>query len=232
MSGNNKSINPNTKAHDKIQQNNTNIKVQHYNTQNMTVDSQNSYQQNTNREPTNNQDDKQTQVMKHNHPIDPGEAQNNYLKLISGTSLEEDQDNSDVYVSKQDLHSESSFEDEEGDVDGSSDDRDYELEMSSEVSDEYASVDSESLHDNENASSDEHANILVESFCSQTLVDVDITDFDNVIDKIHLSPRGRGRGRGRGRNNNRGGRQSTRGRGGRGTYQIPVDNTQEMNLSN
>ncbi|XP_059315605.1 uncharacterized protein LOC132066278 [Lycium ferocissimum] len=90
--------------------------------------------------------------------------------------------------------------------------------MSSEFSDEYASVDSESLHGNENSSSDEHANNLVESFCSQTLVEVDVTEFNNVIDKIHLSPRGRGRGR----SNNRGGRQSTRGRGGRGTYQMPI----------
>ncbi|XP_060211692.1 uncharacterized protein LOC132639246 [Lycium barbarum] len=158
------------------------------------------------------------------YPIDPGDAQHNYLKLISGTSLEEDQESDEIFISKQGHQSESSSEEEEED---SSEDQDYEEEMSTEVSDDYVSVDSESFngedlsdnHDNMNLSSDEHADILTGSFCSQALVDVNVTsEFAKIIDKTHISPRGRGRGR----NNNRGGRQNARERGGRITTQQPV----------
>lgn len=60
-------------------------------------------------------------------PIDPRDVHSNYLKLISGTSLEEDHDGEQVYISKHGQPAESSYDD-----DGSSEDFDYEDEMTME----------------------------------------------------------------------------------------------------
>lgn len=66
--------------------------------------------------------------------------------------------------------------------------------------------------------SDDHADILVDTFCTQSLVDIVVTsELDTIDNKAHLSTRGRGRGRG----NTRGGRKTIRGGGGRhSTHQL------------
>ncbi|KAK4360255.1 hypothetical protein RND71_019207 [Anisodus tanguticus] len=74
--------------------------------------------------------------------------------------------------------------DSSGDEDDSLEDHDYEDEMSSETGDDNASVDSEGIHnedppnnqnDNDKYSSDDHVDFLVQTFCSQSLVNVNIT---------------------------------------------------------
>ncbi|MCD7463773.1 hypothetical protein HAX54_051353 [Datura stramonium] len=57
--------------------------------------------------------------------IDPREVQNNYLKLISGTSLEEDND-SDGVCTGLNSHQPESSDDNDGDEEESSEDYDYE----------------------------------------------------------------------------------------------------------
>ncbi|XP_070057669.1 uncharacterized protein [Nicotiana tomentosiformis] len=143
-----------------------------------------------------------------------GEVQNNYLKLISGTSLEEEQN--------------LSYEEDEG-----LGEVDYSDEISSEASDEYASMDSDGkvseestdpVEESNGATTDAQANILVDTFCSQSLVDINVTsELANAI---------RGRGRGRGRGNSIGGRQATRGRGGKHLKQQFVGSSQANHFSN
>lgn len=65
---------------------------------------------------------------KNNHIIDPGDVHNVYLKLISGTILEEDKESEDMYISNNIHMAESSFKDD-GEED-SAEDGDYEDEMS------------------------------------------------------------------------------------------------------
>lgn len=166
------------------------------------------------------------------HAIDPGDMHNNYLKLISGTSLEDGQNVDDDFEFKPGDQSDSP-----GEEGNSSEDMDYEDEMNSQASGDYANVDSEGLHseklsdnqeDWDKVNSDDHANISVDTFCTQALVDVTVTSaFDSVINNVHLSPRGRGRGCG----NTRGGRQSIRGRDGRQSKQQPVITSLELYLS-
>ncbi|XP_019266683.1 PREDICTED: uncharacterized protein LOC109244105 [Nicotiana attenuata] len=174
---------------------------------------------------TSNQKEKpnvfNSQNVEATYDMDRGEIQSNYLKLISGTNLEEEQNSDYVYDLKHGQQSDSSSEEE-----SSSKDMDYADEESSEASEEYASVDSEEIYSDDQAdtlmdpprdNSDDHADILVDTFCTQSLVDIAVTsELDTIDNKAHLSTRGRGRGRG----NTRGGRQTTRGRGGRhSTYQ-------------
>lgn len=78
--------------------------------------------------------------------------------------------------------------------------------MSSEASEDYASLESEGQHSddhrtneviNERLCSDDHADVLVETFCPQSLVDVIVTsELDKVTNNMHVSNRGRGRGGG------------------------------------
>ncbi|KAJ8555300.1 hypothetical protein K7X08_012796 [Anisodus acutangulus] len=91
----------------------------------------------------NNKNDIEHNNSMNKHPIYLGDAQNNYLKLISGTTLEEEQDNKDMYTSNHDHLAESSYNDD-GDEDNSEDGY-YKDEMSSEESDEFESIDSESF---------------------------------------------------------------------------------------
>lgn len=146
------------------------------------------------------------------HVIDPGEVQNNYLKLISGTSLDLTQNNSpSLHVE----HSESSEEDE-----GSSEDMDYEDEENSKGSGEYASV------DNEEDNSDDSADKLAEAFIPKPMEDETlIVEIENVVSTGHLSPRGKGRGY------IRGGKISTRERGGKILSQRPVIASHEQKYS-
>ncbi|KAJ8528477.1 hypothetical protein K7X08_022169 [Anisodus acutangulus] len=138
--------------------NQTNL-PQNINIENMTIQNENKVE--------NSEDDAEIdkQEAQHNienekdYPIDPGEVQNNYLKLISETS------------------------EEEGEEYDESKDHDYEEEMSSKHSDEFASVESESFsgddeiiyHDKDDSASDDHDVVLVETICSQSLVEVDVT---------------------------------------------------------
>lgn len=158
----------------------------------------------------------------------------NYLKLVSGTSLKEDKNNGTDYDGNQ---SDSSYEEEED----YAKDLDYSEES---ISEEYASVvHSEDLSDvranetnqtnkvneTEEENSDANADKLVETFCSQSLVDVNVTsDFNNAIESLQLLSRGRGRGT----YNKKGGRQQTRRRGGRYSKQSPVSQPQDKQLSN
>lgn len=87
----------------------------------------------------------------------------------------------------------------------------------------------DNVEHNEQQIGDEHADRLVETFSPEGLVDVNVSsEFDKVIEQAHLSPRDRGRGK----NNTRGGRRTSRGRGGRSANQQPVFISQEHNLSN
>ncbi|OIT38299.1 hypothetical protein A4A49_06262 [Nicotiana attenuata] len=93
-----------------------------------------------------------------------------------------------------------------------SEDSDHKDEDNSEASEYHASVESEEVN------SDDHDDVLVETFCSQSLVDVAVTSaVDNVIDNCHLYPRGRSRGKGK----SGGGRTSSRGRRGNKHKQKP-----------
>ncbi|OIS98249.1 hypothetical protein A4A49_33445 [Nicotiana attenuata] len=126
------------------------------------------------------------QTSETNIGVDDGEVQNNYLKLISGTSLEEEQNNGVEYNMENGQQSDSSYEEDEG-----SEEVDYSDEISSEASDEYASVDSDGkvsedstdpVEEPNGATTDAQANILAETFCSQSLVDINVTsEFDNAI---------------------------------------------------
>ncbi|KAF3617880.1 hypothetical protein FXO38_22677 [Capsicum annuum] len=80
--------------------------------------------------------------MKDTHPIDPGDAHDNYLMLISGTNVEEDQNNGVIFTETPDHIIDSSSQDEG--EEGTSEDGDYEDEMSTEGSDDFESLDSES----------------------------------------------------------------------------------------
>lgn len=95
---------------------------------------------------TSNQKEKpnvfNSQNVEATYDIDRGEIQSNYLKLISGTNLEEEQNSNYVYDLKHGQQSDSSEEEEES----SSKDMDYADEESSEASEEYASVDSEEIY--------------------------------------------------------------------------------------
>ncbi|KAJ8529847.1 hypothetical protein K7X08_036682 [Anisodus acutangulus] len=125
--------------------------------------------------------------------IDHGDMHNNYLKLISGTSLEED--SGPEYDGNQ---SDSSFEEEKF----SSEDLNYVEESSDTESEEYASVvNSEDLSEDQNSrnnemindtgqinlinetdedNSDDNADKLVKTFSSQILIDVNVaSEFDN-----------------------------------------------------
>lgn len=73
------------------------------------------------------------------HDIDLVEVHNNYLKLISGTSLKEEQDRHFTHGIKYGKQSDSSGEEGE---ESSLEDMDYVDEENSEDSEEYASVDS------------------------------------------------------------------------------------------
>ncbi|OIT07964.1 hypothetical protein A4A49_11053 [Nicotiana attenuata] len=154
---------------------------------------------------------------KNNHLIDPIDVHNTYLKLISGTSLEDDKESEDMYISNNIHMAESSFEDD-GEED-SANDSDYEDEMSTEESDEFESVDSESFQNEVqpiNHTIDDHASQLIETFNSNALVEVNVSsEIDKIVERTHLSPRGGGRCR----NNVKKGRNNPRGRGGRLTYQ-------------
>lgn len=109
--------------------------------------------------------------------------------------------------------------------------------MSTEGSANFESLDSESPQEEDYQNkpdtniahtTDKQAAQLVEAltFRPQNLVDVNVyVDFDNMIDKTHLSPRGKGRGRGR---NNTRGRHNTRGRGGRTTNQLAMGQPQDQ----
>lgn len=104
------------------------------------------------------------------------------------------------------------------------------------ASDEYASVDSyekgdkdqtDHKEEHDGTTSDTQADMLLNTFCPQSLVDVAVTsELDNIINKAHLSPRNRGRGRA----SNIGGRQTSRGMGGRHSNQQPVGSSQGKNL--
>ncbi|OIT07036.1 hypothetical protein A4A49_31151 [Nicotiana attenuata] len=135
-----------------------------------------------------------------------------------------------MYIANNTHMAESSFEDD-GEED-STEDGDYEDEMSTEESDEFESVDSKSFQNEDqpiNHANDEHAAQLIETFNSNALVDVNVSSkMDKIVERTHLSPRGRGRGR----SNAYKGRHNSRGRGGRFTYQQVVVIPQEQNLSN
>ncbi|OIT35226.1 hypothetical protein A4A49_28326 [Nicotiana attenuata] len=167
---------------------------------------------------------------KNNHAIDPGDAHNTYLKLISGTSLEEDKESENMYISNNIQMAESSFEDD-GEED-SEEDGDYEDDMSIEETDNFESVDSESFQNEDqpvNHTIDDHAALLIETFNSNALVEINVSSkIDKIVERDHLSPRGRGRGR----NNIKRGSHKPRGKGGRFTYQQVAVIPQEQNLSN
>ncbi|XP_070014253.1 uncharacterized protein [Nicotiana sylvestris] len=95
---------------------------------------------------------------KNNHVIDLGDAHNTYLKLISGTILEEDKESENMYISNNTQMAESSFEDD-GEEDNE-EDGDYEDDMSIEETDDFESVDSESFQNEDqpvNHTTDDHA---------------------------------------------------------------------------
>lgn len=98
-----------------------------------------------------NQEEEQPQNIEATHNIDADEVQNNYLKLISGTTLAEDP------------NSEDEFSLETGEIDTRevviSKESDYENEENSVSNADYASV------DNEEIDSDEYADTLVQTFC-------------------------------------------------------------------
>ncbi|XP_019237051.1 PREDICTED: probable serine/threonine-protein kinase dyrk1 [Nicotiana attenuata] len=181
-------------------------------------------------EEANSRKDTEANNTKNNQLIDPGDVHNTYLKLISGTSLEEDKESEDMYITNNSHMAESSFEDD-GEED-STEDGDYDDEMSTEESDEFESVYSESFQTEDqpiNHTTDEYAAQLIETFNSNALVVVNVSSkIDKIVERNHLSPRGRGRGR----SNAFGGRHNSRGRGGRFTYQQAVVIPQEQNLSN
>ncbi|KAK4380274.1 hypothetical protein RND71_002136 [Anisodus tanguticus] len=129
---------------------------------------------------------------------------NSRMNTVSNYVMTTDNDNSmtqgeQVQIDKQDKLQQTLKDD-----DDSLDDLDYvEQEESTDASGEYASLESE------DATSDDLAETLTESFSPQALVDITIdSTFDNIIDSRNFSPRGRGGGRG----SNRGGR-THRGRG-------------------
>ncbi|OIT39616.1 hypothetical protein A4A49_30954 [Nicotiana attenuata] len=120
---------------------------------------------------------------KNNQLIDPGNVHNTYLKLISGTSLEEDQEREDMYIANNIHMAESSFEDDA--EEDSTEDGSYEDEMSTKESDEFESVDSESFQNEEqpiNHIIDEHAAQLIETFNSNALVEESDQQFTCSID--------------------------------------------------
>ncbi|MCD7471375.1 hypothetical protein HAX54_011781 [Datura stramonium] len=86
-------------------------------------------------------------------PNDPGDGNSNFLKLISGTSLEEDHDDDNICIKKHGHEFESSIDDEEGyngDEGDSFEALDHEEEMRSfEATEEYASMDKEEEEEEE-----------------------------------------------------------------------------------
>ncbi|KAK4368611.1 hypothetical protein RND71_012403 [Anisodus tanguticus] len=152
-------------------------KESHRGNKNLQIDDQTSHNNNINRnkgisiqEPNPQQTiilpEKRGTVKDTNFVIDPGEVHNNYLKLISGTSLEEEYLSGEDTPVNREYPSDSSFEEEE-----TSEDFDCVEESSSKDSEEYASVvNSEDLshedpiigHDGE--TSDAQAESLVATF--------------------------------------------------------------------
>ncbi|OIT34918.1 hypothetical protein A4A49_03740 [Nicotiana attenuata] len=181
-------------------------------------------------EEANSRNDIESNNNKNNHLINLGDAHNTYLKLINSTSLEEDKDSEDMYISKHIHMKESSFEDDR--EEDSAEDGDYADEMCTEESNEFESVDTESFQNDVqpiNHTTNDHAAQLIETFNSNALVEVNVSfEIDKIVERTHLSPRGRERGR----NNGKNGRHNPRGRGGRLIYQQAMVIPQEQNLSN
>ncbi|PHU19741.1 Beta-galactosidase 16 [Capsicum chinense] len=137
----------------------------------------------------------------HKYAIELRNAHNNYLRLISGTSLEKDQANEDVFIGTHGHMSESSYEDDGAEP--SSEDEKYEDKISSEESDEFESLDSESFHsedylDNlDSQTTNNYVAHLIGNFIPQTLVEVNISsEMDRIIHTTYFSPRGKERERG------------------------------------
>ncbi|PHT50048.1 Beta-galactosidase 16 [Capsicum baccatum] len=137
----------------------------------------------------------------HKYAIEPRNTHHNYLRLISGTSLEEDQANEDVFMGTHGHMSESSYEDDGAEP--SSEDENHEYKMSSEEYDEFERLDSESYHsedylDNLDAqTTNDYATHLIGTFIPQTLVEVNISSkMDRIIHTTYFSPRGKERKRG------------------------------------
>ncbi|PHT83908.1 Beta-galactosidase 16 [Capsicum annuum] len=137
----------------------------------------------------------------HKYAIELKNAHNNYLRLISGTSLEKDQANEDVIMGTHGHLSESSYEDDGAEP--SSKDEKYEDEMSSEESDEFESLDSESFHNEDyldnldSQTTNNYAAHLIGNFIPQTLVEVNISfEMDRIIHTTYFSPREKERERG------------------------------------
>ncbi|KAM3361056.1 hypothetical protein P3S68_015910 [Capsicum galapagoense] len=135
------------------------------------------------------------------YAIELRNAHNNYLRLISGTSLEKDQANEDVFMGTYGHMSKSSYEDDGAEP--SSEDEKYEDEISFEESDEFESLDSESFHsedylDNlDSQTTNNYAAHLIGNFISQTLVEVNISsEMDRIIHTTYFSPRKKERERG------------------------------------
>ncbi|PHU23332.1 hypothetical protein BC332_08439 [Capsicum chinense] len=118
---------------------------------------------------SNKKNTDQSQDKNRKQGIESYEVHKNYLKLISGTTLDKFQSISS------------------NDEDRSDDPNYVDQEESSNASGEYASLESEET------TSDEHAKNLTEFFSPHALVDVVVSStFDNAIESVHLSPRGKG----------------------------------------
>lgn len=181
----------------------------------------------------------QKQSEKSDYHIDPGKVLNNYLKLISGTSFEED-NNSDGVCTRLFIYQLESSNDNDGDKEEFYGDYDYEDEMIFESNEEFSSIESEIFHIEDqlvvSSDYDQHFTNVINtkklgSICSHKLVNINVTfGVDNMSKDIRLSSRGRGRGRER--HNRRVRRQNTREKGVKHISQQLIFTAQDHNLSN
>ncbi|XP_019239874.1 PREDICTED: histone-binding protein N1/N2-like [Nicotiana attenuata] len=148
---------------------------------------------------------------KTSYPIEPGEIQKKFEKLIFGTNLEGRSSHDNEPVSNESSNESSESSDEENE---NSEDNDYEDEEGSDESEEYASVDSEE------EDGDDNANRLVEVFVGNATISHAV---NNVINSGHLSPRGR--------YGPREGKGAARGKEGRFSSQRPTKASKNQILS-
>ncbi|OIT20671.1 hypothetical protein A4A49_38227 [Nicotiana attenuata] len=113
---------------------------------------------------------------KTSYPIEPGEIQKKFEKLIFGTNLEGRSSHDNEPVSNESSNESSESSDEENE---NSEDNDYEDEEGSDESEEYASVDSEE------EDGDDNANRLVEVFVGNATISHAV---NNVINSGALRP--------------------------------------------
>ncbi|KAF3629723.1 hypothetical protein FXO37_28793 [Capsicum annuum] len=151
------------------------------------------------------QQNPQAMISQEDHRIDPGIIHDNYLKLISGTNIEEGHTTTEDYATNDTQISGSSNEEND------SGDGDY-IHEGSEASGEYESVDSEANSDDK------------ETLNKQTLVDITIKSDINV--SLFPNSKETERGRKRGRGARRGGTTSARSRGGKFINQRPEKTSQ------